>query len=263
MTLYISLVLYLLSFIGLFNINLIKDAIFWFIVGAIPLFFKANDVNKKYKNFFRNNAIKFITIPTILSFLFINFYTFNITNEVILLVALLFIACLIAVSKTDEKYKPAEKFFSVIFLIIVIFLILNFIYNLFINPNGFLNINTVITFILPAILTITLLSYIYTLALYIEYETFYVRLKVVFNDSKTHKYVFKKVFKKYKLDFFGLTAFLSEFRFYNMQNNEDIEKEIIRAEKRVTKKNSIDSTNLPLQHLAHSIQLIACLKINL
>ncbi len=125
----------------------------------------------------------------------------------------------------------------------MIYLILNFIYNLFINPNGFLNVKTGIIFIFPAILTITLLPYIYALALYIEYDTFYLRLKAVLNDSKTYKYVFKKVFKKYNLDFFGLTAFLSEFRIYNIQNNEDIEKEILKAEKRVIHNNSTYSIN--------------------
>lgn len=245
MTFYISLILYLLSCIGLFNISLIIVAIFWFIIGAIPLFFKANAIEKKYKNFFRNNAIESIKLPTAFSFI-INFYTFNIITELILIPALILVICLIAVSKTDEKYKPAEKLFSIILLIIAIYLILNFIYNLFINPTGFFNINNGITFIFPAILTITLLPYIYILALYIEYDTFYLRLKGlkgVFNDSKTCKYVFKIVFKKYNLDFFGLTAFLSEFRIYNIQNNEDIEKEILRAEKRVIHNNSTYSIN--------------------
>jgi len=54
MTFYISFILYLLSRIGLLNISLIKDAIFWFIIGAIPLFLKAHEIEKKYKHFFRN-----------------------------------------------------------------------------------------------------------------------------------------------------------------------------------------------------------------
>lgn len=240
LSLILSLILYLLSCMGLFNISLIIVAIFWFIIGAIPLFFKANDIKKKYKNFFRNNAVESIKLPTVVGFL-INFYTFNLIAELILILAIIVIVLLITVSKTDEKYKPAEKFFSIILLIIMIYLILNFIYNLFINPNGLLNINTGITFILPAILTITLLPYIYALALYIEYDTFYSRLKVVFDDPETYKYIFKKVFKKYNLDFFRLTAFIAEFRIYNTQNNEDIEKEMLRAEKRVTNKNSTDS----------------------
>ncbi len=117
MTFYISLILYLLSNIGLFNISLIIVAIFWFIIGAIPLFFKANDLEKKYKNFFRNNAIESIKLPTAFSFI-INFYTFNIITELILLPALILVICLIAVSKIDEKYKPAEKLFGIILLII-------------------------------------------------------------------------------------------------------------------------------------------------
>lgn len=243
MTLYISLISYLLSQIGLLNLSLIKDVIFWFIIAAIPLFFKASDINKKYKNFFRNNIFEFISLTTIFSF-FINFYTFNIIIELILQPILLFILLLIAFSKSQEKYKPAEKFLSTIFLIIVIYLILNFIYNLFINPNGFAKINTGIIYILPPILTITLLPYIYVLALYIEYDTFYLRLKVVVDDSKTYKYVFKKVLKKYNLDFFRLTAFLSEFKIFNIHKKEDIEKEIVKAEKRIIKKNSTDFTNI-------------------
>jgi hypothetical protein len=242
MTLYILLILYLLSCIGLFNTSLIKDAIFWFFVGAIPLFFKASDIKKKYKNFFRNNAIEFLTLTTVFSF-FINFYTFNIIFELILIPIIILIAGLIAVSKTNEKYKIVENFLINIIAILMVFLILNFLYNLFINPDGFFNMNTGITYILPAILTITLLPYIYALALYIEYDTFYLRLKVVFKNSKTRKYVFKKVFMRYYLHFFGLTDFLSEFRIYNMQNHEDIDKEILKAEKRVTNKNSTDSTN--------------------
>jgi hypothetical protein len=243
MTLYISLILYLLSLIGLFNAILIKDALFWFIIGAIPLFFKAVDIEKKYKKFFRNNAIEFIKLTTFFNF-FINFYTFNIIIELILVPVVIVIVLLVAVSKTDEKYKIVENFLNFIIIIIVAYLILNFIYNLFTNPNGFLNANTGLTYILPAILTITLLPYIYILALYIEYDTFYLRLKMVFTDSETYKYVFKKVFKKYNLDFFGLIAFLSEFRIYNMQNNEDINKEILRAEKRVINKNSTYSINI-------------------
>lgn len=235
MILYISLILFILSYLGLFNINLTKEMIFWFFIGAVPLFFKTAYIKKKYKNFFRNNALEFIKLTTVFGF-FINFYTFNIIIELILVPVIIVIVSLIAFSKTDTYYKPAEKFFSIIFLIILIYLILNFIYNIFINPNGFLNINTGMIYILPGILTITLLPYIYALALYIEYDTFYSRLKVIFDDSKTCKYIFKKVFKKYYLDFFGLTGFISEFRIYNMSNHEDIDKEILEAEKRVNKR---------------------------
>lgn len=243
MILYISLILYLLSLIGLFNINLIKDAFFWFFIGAIPLFLKAADIKKKYKNFFRNNIFEFIKLTTVFSF-FINFYTFNIIIELILQPVIILIVLLIVVSKSQEKYKPAEKFFSFIFSIIVIYLVFNFLYNIFVNPNGFLKINTGIIYILPPILTITLLPYIYILALYIEYESFYIRLKLLIKDLNTYKEVFKKVFKKYNLDFFSLADFISEFRIYNIQENKDIEKEILKAEKRVTNKNSADSTNI-------------------
>jgi hypothetical protein len=102
MTLYISLILYLLYYIELFNISLVKNAIFWFIIGAIPLFYKTNDIEKKYKNFFRNNVIECFALPAIFSFL-INFNTFNVIIELILISIIIFIVLLISVSKTNAK----------------------------------------------------------------------------------------------------------------------------------------------------------------
>jgi hypothetical protein len=244
MILYISLISYLLSQIGLLNLSLIKDVIIWFIIGAIPLFYKTNQINKKYKNFFRNNIFEFISITTIISFIY-NFYTFNIIIELILAIIVLFLTLLIVVSKTNEEYKNVEKLFNIFLKLIFLGLFIIFIHYLLINPNGFININTVIIYILPAILTISLLPYIYVFALYMEYKDFYSRLKSLINDSNLYNQVFRKVLKKYKLDYFGLTAFLSEFKIFNIHDKKNVEKEILKAEKRVIKKNSTELTKIP------------------
>ncbi len=244
MTLYISLISYLLSQIGLLNLSLIKDVIIWFIIGAIPLFYKTSEINKKYKNFFRNSIFEFISITTIISFIY-NFYTFNIIIELILVPIVLILTLLIVVSKTNEEYKNVGKMFNIFLTLIFLGLFIIFIHYLLINLNGFININTVIIYILPAILTISLFPYIYVFALYMEYDTFYLRLKVVVDDSNVYNQVFKKVLKKYKLDFFGLMAFLSEFNIFNIRDKKNVEKEILKAEKRVIKKNLTDFTKIP------------------
>jgi hypothetical protein len=243
MTLYISLILYSLFGTGLLNISLIKEVFFWFVIGAIPLFYKTYYINKKYKNFFKNNIFEFASLTTVFSFI-INFYNFNIIIELILLITIFILILLITVSKTDVKYNITKKFFNGILSLILLVLFIIFIRNLLINPNSFININTVIIFTLPAFLTITLLPYLYLFALYMEYDSFYSRLKVVVNDSKTYKYAFKIVLKRYNLDFFGLSAFISEFNISNIKKKEDIEKEMLIAEKRVIIKNSTDFTHL-------------------
>ncbi len=236
MVLYISLILFILYSLGFLNLNLIKDVVFWFLIVSIPLFFAANEI-KKDKSFFKRKAAEFIGVTTVIGF-FINFYTFDLFIEIVLQIILFGLILLIAVSKTDEKYKPVEKLFSRILIIIFACLVMFFIFNLFTNPNELININTVITFVLPGILTILVLPFIYFLALYIEYDSFYVRLKLILKKPKLHKYVFKEVFKKYNFDLYGLIDFLSKFRVFNIQDSEDVIKEILNAEKRVKSKGS-------------------------
>lgn len=234
MILYIYLILHILSYLGLFNINLTKDMVFWFIIGAFPLFIKANEP-KKDKNFFKNNALEFIKLTTVFGF-FINFYTFNIFIELIFVPLIIVMIALLVVSKSQEKYKPVENLLNFIFLIIVVYLVIFFIYNLWIDPYGFINIDTGIAYILPGILTILLLPYIYLLALYVEYDMIYRLLKLRLNDSKAYKCVFK-IFKTYNLDLYRLIAFLSKFRVFKIQDIEDVEKEILKAQQRVKSQN--------------------------
>lgn len=231
MVLYIFLILFILYYIGFLNINLTKDIVFWFFIVAIPFFFTANKV-KEDKNFFKNKAFEYIKLVTIFGFI-INFYTFNIFTEILLQIILFVIILFISFSKTDVKYKSVENFFSIIFLIVVAYLVIFFINSILIDFNGFININTGITYILPAILTILLLPFIYILALYMRYELFYVFSKMQFDNSKLHKYVFKEVFKRNKLNLYELHDFLLNFRIFNINNIEDVKKEIEKAENRI------------------------------
>ena len=235
MILYISLISLILYHLGILNIDLVKYVIFWFFPVAIPLFFTANRVVED-KNYFKTKAVEYVKITTLFSF-FINFYTFNIFGELILQSILLFLILLIAVSKIDKKYKAVENLLSIILLIIVACLVIFFIYSLLKQPNELININTGIAFVLPGILTILLLPYIYLLALYMRYDLFYLLMKAQINDSKLNKYVFKEVFKRYNLNLYGLNDFLSQFVIFNIKNTKDVDKEILNAEKSVKSQN--------------------------
>ncbi len=235
MILYISLISLILYHLGVLTINLVKYVLFWFFPVAIPLFFAANKV-KDDKNFFKTKAVESVKLATFFSFL-INFYTFNIIDELILQSTSFVLILLIAVSRIDKKFKNVENFLTIILSVIVAGLVIFFIYSLVKHPNEFININTGIAYVLPAILTILLLPFIYLLALYMRYELFYALMKNRINDSKLHKYVFKEVFKRYNLDLYGLNDFLSEFSFFDIQSTGDVGKEILEAEKRVKSQN--------------------------
>lgn len=235
---YIALILFVLYIMGILNISLTKDVIFWLILVPIPSLYAASNF-KDEKNFFKNKAIEYISLTTFFGFI-INFYTFNIYVEIIFLIVLFFLIALISVSKADEKYKPVENFFNMVLLILIFYLVIFFIYNLLLNPNGFINMNTLIIYILPTVLTVLFLPFVYISALYMRYETFCVFLKVKYKDTKLRKYIFKEVVKRYHLKLYKFNKFFSEFGCFNAESISDVEKEIINAEKRAKSRHESD-----------------------
>ena len=93
MVLYVTLILYILHYLGVLHVNHLKDVVFWFVIVAIPLFFTANKVRED-KNYFKTKFVEYVKLITIFGFI-INIYTLNIFIEIVLQIVLLFLILLI------------------------------------------------------------------------------------------------------------------------------------------------------------------------
>lgn len=188
---YILGIIAILNEIGFWTNTDLKDFIFWLVSVAFVLIFNLNKA--KDSKYFKGILIDALKAVAILEFV-INFYNFSLLTELILLPSLVFIGLLQAVSESDSKFIKVSKILSSLMSIFGLGLLVFSIYHLIVGYSNFFRIGTLHSFLLPIILTIVFVPYLYVLSLFSIYESYFIRL-----DFMTVKKEKVKKAKKYIL----------------------------------------------------------------
>ena len=159
----------------LWNFELLKDTIIWFIGTSLILFMNSSDATKK-EHFFRNEIAKNLRFALIVIFL-INLYVFNFYVELLFMPFVTFVIMMSVLSESKPEFKPVKKLTQII-LVLLGFLIVTHAFTSLIK--GFHNFDTLQTlrdFLLAPVLTIMVLPVVYLLAVYSTYEMLFVQLR--------------------------------------------------------------------------------------
>lgn len=172
---YLFLVTYFLYVIGFWSIDLLKDTIFWVLFVELPLFVKT--IEKAKDNHFFTKIIKDnLAVAAIIEFV-INFWTFSLITEIIIVPVTVLIGLLYALVAQKQKCIKVKRFFDWIFAVFGFVVIINSGKHLYENPMIFFNLNTLQVFFLPLLLLLLNLPVVYGLALYNTYEQVFIRVK--------------------------------------------------------------------------------------
>lgn len=226
MIIYNMSVIWALESPGLFRIAQIKDAILWFIFTGFALaFLLANQRDTlSIKNALKNNIKLIIALEFI-----VNVYTFPLVIEIILFPILIIAGGIIVMNKYDSKYSSGDKYAKWILSLIGTGIILNVTINIIYDYRNFISINTLQDILLPPILTIIFLPFIYILMLYISYNSLFSRLSIYLRDSnKLQKYAMKKIIIKCKLNLTRVQNALGEnsHELFDAKSQEDVDRVI-------------------------------------
>ena len=172
---FLIVVLYGLHWLGIWNIGLLKDTIFWVLFVEIPLFAKAID-KAKDSHFFHKIIKQNIALVVIIEF-FLNFWTFSLCAELVLFPMVVFFSLLYVIAGSEKKYIRVKKIFDFLAAIAGLSMIAYAIYNTIKAPLVFFNSETLKSILLPIILLLLNLPVVYALALYNMYEQICIRLK--------------------------------------------------------------------------------------
>lgn len=209
-------IIYLLKLVSLWDEHLLKDSVLWFLFIGLPLIFKfathENQIRIFKKVFFEN--FKLILIAEFV----INFYTFPLLVELILIPFLSFMAISEIITDQKEKYKSAANFFSNLNALAGLSILAYALYKVVENWNSFTSFSTLQTFILPILLTILYLPFLYLLVLYANYDTLFIRLEVGANKSDELKWEAKKTIFKNCLFSVNKTQRAKNMSIYNLMS---------------------------------------------
>ncbi|MDD4399742.1 MAG: hypothetical protein PHS01_09360 [Dysgonamonadaceae bacterium] len=223
MIFYVGLAVYLLSRIHLWDVVLLKDAIFWVIGTAFILFLNLNKATED-KDYFRKILLDNLKFILILTFL-INFYTFSLIVELITLPIIVIIAAMSVYAGTKKEYLPAKKLADFLLSAWGIFLIIYATIQVLSNYQKFLITDNFLAFLLPILLTVALVPFLYGFAVYMTYEGLFTRIDFLIgkNNQQLADFGKHKILRSFRLNLRKLNKFSKEsgVQLLKINNEED------------------------------------------
>ena len=235
---YTGLAVLVLAKIGIWDWSLLKDTIYWFLAVAFVLLMNTNKVNQE-KGFFIKILKDNLKIILVLEFI-LTLYTFNLIAEIILVPILVFIGAMSAVSELKKEYLPVKKLFDFILSLIGIFFIIFALGKVFGDFQNIMTSQNLKTFILPPLLTVAFIPFVYFFALIMAYETLFVRLSIFNkNNPDIFKFTKRKIIRACHLNLPKLNRFTKESTqdLMSVKTKEDV---IAMVKKYFTKHNIIN-----------------------
>ena len=172
---YMAIIVYALAEIDLWNVEQLKNTIFWCASVGFMSLFKLESI-KKDKSFFKHSVIDSLKLVAIFQ-LIVGVYTFSLWIEVLLAPVLAFIGGMLAVATTDKKYHQVKILLEYCLSLFGIILIAYTLYMLVTNFGEFGKEKTVYDFFVPPLLTLFYLPFVFVMLVYSTYEKVFIRLK--------------------------------------------------------------------------------------
>ncbi|WP_430009431.1 hypothetical protein [Methylophaga lonarensis] len=178
-----------LSGVGIWDIDQLKNTILWFVFVASVELFKANKIHDE-DGYFRGSVKGHFKLLAIFEFI-VAFHCFSLNAELIIVPATSILVMLIAYSEIKEEYKPVERVMSFILSAFGVFLLIYGAYFISTNFGNFAKYQTMMDFVIPIILSILLLPFIYVISIFMLYEQILVRVNI-YTDNRFYR-VYAKV----------------------------------------------------------------------
>ena len=126
---------------------------------------------------FKNAIFSNLKVTLVLEFL-VNTYTFSIMGEMLFILIVTVVVAVNAFSQSKEEYSSVVSLTNVLLSIIFFGLIVHSIANLVTELDTFARFATLQSFLLPPMLSILFMPFIYLFLLYVAYNTVFVRLNL-------------------------------------------------------------------------------------
>ena len=170
---YLFGIILLLKNLEIWQTSNLKDVLFWLFTVGLILVFKINDA--KSNAYFKGIFLSAIKWTIILEFV-VNLYSFSLFTEIVILRVLVFLAMTQAVAEMDEKHKVVSKFLQNVIALAGLSIFSYSLYKTVINFESVLTFKNLVSFLLPSTITILFIPFVYFLALYSTYESYFIHL---------------------------------------------------------------------------------------
>ena len=186
---YSFLVVLLFREIHIWSLSNLKETIYWFIFSGIIIAFRSV-VDETTEKPIRKIIKELVAFTIILEFI-VNTYVFKLLVELFFVPTIAFLTAVYTCATIKTEYKIVEKILGTLLAIIGIAMFTQALIQIYYDFDKFARLDTLTDFILPPILTISILPAIYLLLLYASYELLFIRLDLMLDSTKLQRYAKK------------------------------------------------------------------------
>jgi hypothetical protein len=229
---YLFLIVYGLSKIDLWNLNLLKDTIIWLIGVGFVIAFNAIGKNIQY---FKKIALESIQFTIILEFV-VNLHVLSFIFEFTTIPLLVFIGLVQAVNEYKVGNKKVGKFISSIVNLYALTVFIFAIYKTIQNYTLDFTWEALQSLLLPTILTILFIPFSYLIALYSAYENLFIKLINLKNEKINTNKIKWKLFLRTRFNLKKVQELHLKLNPYYLDTAYDIDKFLNKIEKPVANK---------------------------
>lgn len=233
MGIYITIVLVVLKCFGIWSKTSTATILIWIICVAFVMLFKADKENKY--DFFKIKAKENLRFLVVIEFI-INFYAMDIWLELLFVPLMAVLGVILAIVERDSKYEPLHKLLNgFIFIIGVLFMGYAFIM-IVVDFKSFASISTLENFVLPILLTLFFLPFVYMVAVYATYEILFIRLKYIIKNPLLFKYAKMRTFQVFHFRLAALDEWSKNIYILNIVDRQSVDEALRNMNKVIANK---------------------------
>ncbi len=219
MLVYLSAFVYLLHRSQIWEIGNLKDTVYWLFGSGLVLFINIDHVRED--GYLVKAVIENLKLVIVLEFI-VNLYVFNLWLELILVPFLLLLGGMLGLASTNEKYERVRDFLARI-LGILGFGILIFVGVSIAKDIGeFFSLDNLRDFLIPILLTISLIPFLYLFGIFVLYDWIFNRLEISAVNRRIAAHAKVKTFLAFGLDLSDVRSWSRRMGILKLHDTSDI-----------------------------------------
>lgn len=206
--------------VGLWDISMLKDTVYWSIGVAFAMTMNIVEVNRD-KDFFKKVVFDNLKMVIILEFI-VSLYVFDFWVEFVLVPIIAFTITSKSIAERELRYNQVVKLFEKITGIYVLAVFFFTAYSILIDFSNFATVENIKSLLLPPVFTILFLPFVYVVALYMQYELIFIRLGAYNQDSELINFARRKIFLTFHINLRQLNKWSREIGAMRVSSTDDV-----------------------------------------
>lgn len=228
MLLYVYFLVLLFNKVGFWDESAIKDTMVWTFGVAFVMLINANKTGDD-EHYIRRILIDNIKLVVVLEFI-INMYSFSLLIEMVIVPVVTFLVLL----RTYAEYKPVPRkvvtFLNYALSVFGTVILVATVHKIATNYRSFATLRNLRDFLLPPVLTMAILPFIYGLALFIKYESIFNRINFSNDDPDLASYAKRKILRSFHVKLVSLTKWSKEAGILRFSDRNEVVERIEKPE---------------------------------